>query len=157
MAHPEVARAIEQGLIQALVTCLTAAKVQEGGTAKRDHARIMARFEEVLAEHLTRPPHMPDLCELIGVTDRTLRSCCAEFLGVSPSRYLRLRRLRLAHIALRASGSVPANVAEVARRYGFSDLGRFGGAYQSAFGETPSATLRRAKKNAPAKFFAGFG
>ena len=144
MAHPEVARAIEQGLIQALVTCLTAAKVQEGGTAKRDHARIMARFEEVLAEHLTRPPHMPDLCELIGVTDRTLRSCCAEFLGISPSRYVLLRRLKQVRVALRDADPDIANVAELARRHGFTELGRFAGAYRAAFGEAPSTTLQRA-------------
>jgi len=144
LAHPEVARAIEQGLIQALVTCLTAAKVQEGGTAKRDHARIMARFEEVLAEHLTRPPHMPDLCELIGVTDRTLRSCCAEFLGISPSRYVLLRRLKQVRVALRDADPDIANVAELARRHGFTELGRFAGAYRAAFGEAPSTTLRRA-------------
>src|SRR6266446_1792089 len=68
LAHPEVARAIEQGLIHALVTCLTAAKVEEDGAVIRHHARIMVRFEEVLAEHLGRPLHMPELCELICVT-----------------------------------------------------------------------------------------
>jgi AraC-like DNA-binding protein len=144
LAHPEVARAIEQGLIQALVTCLTAAKVQEGGTAKRHHARIMARFEEVLAAHLSRPLHMSDLCELIGVTDRTLRSCCAEFLGISPSRYVLLRRLKQVRVALRDADPDIANVAELARRHGFTELGRFAGAYRAAFGEAPSTTLRRA-------------
>ena len=148
----EVIRGLQHDLIEAVVYCL-ASEGASGGW--RRHKQVMDRLEDALDP--ARPISMPELCAAIGVSERTLRSCCAEFLGVSPSRYLRLRRLRLAHIALRASGSVPANVAEVARRYGFSDLGRFGGAYQSAFGETPSATLRRAKKNAPAKFFAGFG
>jgi len=35
LTHPEVARAIEQGLLLPLVTCLTAAKVQENGAVKR--------------------------------------------------------------------------------------------------------------------------
>jgi hypothetical protein len=85
LSHSEVARAIEQGLIQALVACLTTASARTDGYAKRHHARIMVRFEEVLAEHLGRPLHMPELCELIVVSDRTLRSCCAEFLGMSPT------------------------------------------------------------------------
>jgi transcriptional regulator GlxA family with amidase domain len=144
LTHPEVARAIEQGLIQTLVTCLTASKVQEDAAVKRHHARTMVRFEEVLAEHLSRPLHMPDLCELIGVTDRKLRSCCAEFLGIGPSRYVLLRRLKQVRIALREADSAIANVAELARGCGFTELGRFAGAYQAAFGETPSTTLRRA-------------
>ena len=53
----------------------------------------MIRFEEVLAEHLGEPLRMTELCELIGVTERTLRSCCAQFLGMSPIRYVLLRRL----------------------------------------------------------------
>jgi len=151
LAHPEVARAIEQGLIQALVTCLTAAKVEQDGTAQRYHARIMIRFEEVLAEHLSWPLHMPELRELIGVTDRTLRSCCAEFLGISPSRYVLLRRLKQVRIALRDADPDTANVAELARRFGFTELGRFSGVYRAAFGETPSTTLGRA----PGTLFAG--
>jgi transcriptional regulator GlxA family with amidase domain len=146
LAHPEVARAVEQGLIHALVTCLTGAKAQDVGAAKRRHANIMIRFEEVLAEHLSRRLHMPDLCELIGVTDRTLRSCCAEFLGISPSRYVLLRRLKQVRIALQDADSAITSVAELARGCGFTELERFAGVYQAAFGETPSSTLRRARE-----------
>jgi AraC-like DNA-binding protein len=142
LAHPEVARAIEQGLIHALVTCLSA-RAQDDGAARRHHTRIMVRFEEVLADHPNRSLHMSELCALIGVTDRTLRSCCAEFLGISPSRYMLLRRLKAVRIALRDADPATASVAEIASGCGFTELGRFAGAYQTAFGESPSATLRR--------------
>jgi len=49
VSHFEVARAMEQGLIQMLVTCLTTARARAGDHIKRRHARIMVRFEEVLA------------------------------------------------------------------------------------------------------------
>jgi AraC-like DNA-binding protein len=142
LAHPEVARAIEQGLIHALVTCL-AAKARDDGAARRHHASIMVRFEEVLAKHPNRQLHLSELCALIGVSGRTLRSCCTEFLGISPSRYLLLRRLQAARIALRDADPATANVAEIAGGYGFTELGRFAGAYRTAFGESPSTTLRR--------------
>jgi AraC-like DNA-binding protein len=144
LTHPEVARAIEQDLIQALAAALTSAKIRDNGTGKRHHAGIMVRFEEVLAECLDRPPPMPELCELIGVTYSTLRLCCVEFLGISPRRYVLLRRLKQMRVALREAGPERQNVAEVAHRHGFTQLGRLAGAYRAVFGETPSTTLRRA-------------
>jgi len=143
LSHFEVARAIEQGLIQALVACLTTASGRTEGYATRHHARIMIRFEEVLAEYLSRPLHMQELCELIVVSDRTLRSCCAEFLGMSPIRYVLVRRLKEVRRALRDSDPALVDVADIAPRFGFTELGRFAGRYRAAFGETPSTTLQR--------------
>ena len=142
-AHPEVARAIEQGLIHALVTCL-AARTRDDGAARRHHARIMVRFEEVLADHSNRPLPMSELCALIGVNDRTLRSCCAEFLGISPSRYVLLRRLQAVRIALRDADPATSSVAEIASGCGFTELGRFAGAYRSRL--QPPSDVRGARE-----------
>ena len=144
LAHTEVARAIEQSLIQTLVACLTAASVRADGSTKRRHARIMIRFEEALAEHLSEPLHTTELCELIGVTERTLHRCCAEFLGMTPIRYVLLRRLSRARVALRDANPGGANLSELIRGFGFAELGRFEAAYLAAFGETPLTTLQRA-------------
>jgi AraC-like DNA-binding protein len=144
LSHSEVARAMEQGLIQSLVACLTTASVRANGYAKRHHARIMIRFEEVLARQLGRPPHMKELCEMIVVGDRTLRSCCTEFLGMTPTRYVLLRRLKEVRRTLRDADPDAVQVAEVAQRFGFTQLGHFAGRYRATFGETPSTTLQRA-------------
>jgi hypothetical protein len=71
LSHSEVARALEQGLIHALVDCLTTARARTDGYANRHHARIMVRFEETLAEHPGRSLRMPELCELISVGARS--------------------------------------------------------------------------------------
>jgi transcriptional regulator GlxA family with amidase domain len=105
----------------------------------------MVRFEEVLAAHPNQPLHISELCELIGVTERTLRSCCAEFLGISPSRYVLLRRLKRVQVALPDADPATPSVAEIASGRGFTELGRFAGAYRIAFGESPSTTLRRSR------------
>ncbi len=62
---------------------------------------------------------------------------------MSPIRYVLLRRLREVRSALRAGGPDTVNVAEVAHRFGFAQLGRFAGTYRAIFGETPSTTLQR--------------
>ena len=143
LSHSEVARAIEQSLIQMLVTCLTTASGRTDGYAKHHHAGILVRFEEVLAEHLSRPLQMPELCDLIAVSDRTLRLCCAEFLGMSPSEYVLLRRLKEVRRVLRDATDKTVNIAEVAHRFGFAELGCFTETYRARFYEAPSTTLQR--------------
>jgi AraC family ethanolamine operon transcriptional activator len=72
-----------------------------------------------------------------------LRRTFRRLLGVSPARYLRMRRLHQARDALRATAS--GTVTQIAVAVGFSDLGRFARDYRDLFGELPSATLKRAR------------
>jgi AraC-like DNA-binding protein len=83
------------------------------------------------------------MCKVIQVSDRTLRMCCQEHLGMGPKRYLLLRRMHLARRALREAGPDATSVTDIATRFGFWQLGRFAVEYQSLFGESPSGTLRR--------------
>jgi transcriptional regulator GlxA family with amidase domain len=69
--------------------------------------------------------------------------CCTEFLGMSPTRYLLLRRLNMARSALRRADPATASVAEIARLHQFLEPGRFAVTYRTVFGEMPSSTLRR--------------
>jgi AraC family ethanolamine operon transcriptional activator len=103
----------------------------------------MTRFEELLAGNPALPIPMSKLCKALGVSDRSLRTWCDAFLGMSPNKYLRLRRMHAAHCGLRHADSMTCTVAEVARRNGFRQLGRFAGDYCAVFGEMPSATLYR--------------
>src|SRR5262249_16045180 len=145
IAHPEVARALEQDLLHALITCIATDHVHDPPDAKWRHWKIMVRFEEVLSANFALPFLMPDLGALVGWREGTLSLCGAEVLGMGPSRYLRLRRLNMVRAHLRRADPTAANVAEVARRHGFSELGRFAAVYRAVFGETPSTTLLRSR------------
>ena len=68
---------------------------------------------------------------------------------MTPVRYLKVRRMNGVRRELNAAAGGLASVAEVARRWGFSDLGRFAGEYRSLFGELPSETLRRRRRAKP--------
>ena len=139
----EVARALEHDLLYAIIHCLTEYGGDDKSKTKRHHAAVMARFEEVLSRRIDQKLTMPELCAEVGVPERTLRMCCAEFLGVSPMRYILLRRLNKARSALRRADPSTASVAEVARNHQFLELGRFAVTYRAIFGESPSATLHR--------------
>jgi transcriptional regulator GlxA family with amidase domain len=144
IANPEVARALEQELLHALVNCLTAGDAEGNPKTRQHHADIMVRFEDALTAHCGSRLNMPALCSAIGVPERTLRVCCTEFLGMSPTRYLLLRRLNMTRQALRRADPATASVAEIARIHQFLEPGRFAVTYRTIFGETPSSTLRRA-------------
>jgi AraC-like DNA-binding protein len=139
----EVARALEHDMLHAIIHCLTADDADDNSKTRHHHAAIMARFEEVLSKRIDQKLIMPDLCEEVGVPERTLRMCCAEFLGVSPMRYVLLRRLNRARSALRRADPSRVSVAEVARNHRFLELGRFAVTYRATFGESPSTTLHR--------------
>jgi AraC-like DNA-binding protein len=143
IANPEVARALEQELLHALVNCLTANDANGNRKTRRLHADIMVRFEDALSAYRGPKLKMPALCTAIGVPERTLRVRCAEFLGMSPTRYLLLRRLNMARSALRRANPATASVAEIARIHQFQEPGRFAVTYRTVFGEMPSSTLRR--------------
>ena len=142
--NPEVLRSLEQELLHALVNCLTADDISGNLETLRHHAGIMIRFEEALAAHAGGHLNISALCAELGVAERSLRMCCAEFLGMSPSRYFLLRRLNKARSALRRADPATASVGEIARSCEFREAGRFAVTYRTVFGEMPSATLRRA-------------
>ena len=147
LAKPEVARAIEEALVEAMILCLTEDHLDDVRNVHRHRATVMRRLEEVMTSTPDRPLYMPQLCTTVGASYTTLRDCCQEHLGMSPKRYLWLRRMHLVRRALRSADAERTTVTEVATDYGFWELGRFAVAYRSLFGEPPSAALRRAPED----------
>ena len=143
IANPDAARGLEQSLIEAMVGCLAHGEVREDSLAQQHHELIMRRFHKVVEENPEQPLYIPEICKAIRVSQRTLLACCQEHLGMAPKRYLLRRRMHLARGALREAGRDAPAVTDIATRYGFWQLGRFAVEYQSLFGESPSATLRR--------------
>jgi AraC-like DNA-binding protein len=139
--HQEVARAVEQEFILALVECLAIAGIGQAPIIRQQHADIMTRFENALRMDFDKAPSLSELCATIDVPERTLRDCCAKFLGVSPGQYIRLRRLNFVRAELRRADPATTSVAQIVQRHRFSELGRFAAVYRRIFGEFPSVTL----------------
>jgi AraC-like DNA-binding protein len=144
LTHPEVARAMEHELVGAMIRCLT--DDEAAGEKVPGHRRVpvMQRFERVLEERQGQPIYLAQICAAVGVSERTLRLHCQDHLGMSPHRYLWLRRMNLARRALTKADASATTVTAIATDQGFWEFGRFSVAYRKLFGETPSATLRRA-------------
>lgn len=134
-------RSLEESILRAAVCAID----PQGDRAAPDgpmlsHERAVRRAEDALADKLDTPIYVADLCNAAGVSERTLRNAFQSLYGMSPIRFLQLRRLHQVRRALRSDAQ--ASVTEVALRYGFGNLGRFAVEYRQLFGESPSRTRR---------------
>ena len=104
--------------------------------------QIVHRLDEFLLAHFDEPIYMSQLCDVTGVSERSLRNACHAVCGTSPKRYLMRRRMEAVRHALANAQPGEATVTRIATDYGFFELGRFAATYNSLFGERPSETLR---------------
>lgn len=104
--------------------------------------QIVNQLDAFLDEHLDEPIHLAQLCDVTGVSERSLRNACHAMRGTSPKRYLTRRRMEAVRRALASAAPNEATVTRIATDYGFFELGRFAATYTSLFGELPSETLR---------------
>ncbi|HUN44579.1 MAG TPA: helix-turn-helix domain-containing protein [Acetobacteraceae bacterium] len=151
LAHPEVAKAMDDELVRAMFGCLVEAETVEIKNFPHLRMPVMQRFEQAIEDANGQPRYLTEICTKIGVQERTLRNHCLECLGMNPHRYLWLRRMNQARHALSVADPAEKTVTAIANDYGFWELGRFSVAYRKLFGEAPSNTLRNpARHEAPA-------
>lgn len=96
--------------------------------------------EDFMRANADRPLRMTEVAAAAGCSLRTLEAGFTRFRGATPLAVLQALRLDRAREALRRDGDVP--IGDVARRFGFTNAGRFAAAYARRFGEYPSSTIR---------------
>jgi AraC-like DNA-binding protein len=128
-----------------------------------DHPYRSALEEQakLVAPHTIRPavdiiesePHLPltvgSLAAECHVSSRALQQGFVRHMGMSPMTYLRQVRLKRAHHELLESDPSVETVASIAKRWGYTNPGRFAAVHAARYGETPAATLRRSGRAFP--------
>jgi len=104
--------------------------------------RHVKRAQAYMHEHAGEALTLGGIAQVSGVSIRALSEGFQRSLQISPMQYLRDLRLQGARRELLEADEY-ARVAEVAERWGFTHLGRFGAAYRDLYDELPSQTLRR--------------
>lgn len=105
--------------------------------------RIVREVMDLIRERGEHVQSVGDLCDLVGVTERSLQRGFREVAGVAPKQYMLAHRLSGVHRRLRLSDPARTRVADVANEWGFWHLGQLAADYRRHFGERPSETLRR--------------
>lgn len=144
--HPLAARHLQQLVITGLLMAArhSHSKLlndQDGQTPAPPRIR---RAEELIRAHAAEPLTVEDVATAVGAGVRSLQQGFRTHLGTTLTAYLRQVRLEYVHAELlAATPEIEVSVTEVALRWGFVHLSRFTQVYRSAYGESPSATLRR--------------
>jgi transcriptional regulator GlxA family with amidase domain len=100
--------------------------------------RAVAYIESHAGEAIT----VLDIAAGAGVGVRALQHAFAHHYETTPMGYLRRVRLERAHRELQAADPGGDTVAQIARRWGFADPGRFAALYRDTYGANPRPTLR---------------
>jgi len=118
--------------------------LDRGGLQRRTEERmIMKRVGEWAADSPEDTVNLLELSQVAGVPLRQLQQAFKAYTGMTPSHWLRLRRLNSAHWELLKRRPTETTVAEVAMQWSFWHLGRFSSSYRALFKELPSETLKR--------------
>ncbi|MBK5512164.1 helix-turn-helix domain-containing protein [Pseudomonas sp. TH15] len=135
--------------LQLLEDCLyildnACVRLDRGGLQRRSEERtIMKRVGEWAADAPEETLNLLELSQVAGVSLRQLQHAFKAFTGMTPTHWLRLRRLNSAHRELLSRTAMETTVAEVAMHWSFWHLGRFSSSYHALFKELPSETLKR--------------
>jgi AraC family ethanolamine operon transcriptional activator len=105
-----------------------------------ERGRVVRRAEAYLATQTNPAVRIDELCNAAATSLSRLERAFRETFGMSPHRYLMLRRLAAVRREL-LRGGPGVSITEVAMRWGFFHLGRFSQEYRKHFGEVPSKTL----------------
>jgi AraC-like DNA-binding protein len=103
---------------------------------------VLRRAVAFIDEHADQDITVADIAATSFVSVRAVQLAFRGYMGTTPSEYLRKVRLERAHRDLSAADPARDSVTAVAYRWGFASASRFASYYRSAYGVTPSRTLR---------------
>src|SRR5215208_6143297 len=97
-----------------------------GRLARGSRLDLVQEAERLALASLDKPLNIAALCDMLAVSERTLRKAFRITYGMSPCRHLRM--LRLLRVRQALMSSLPCRVTtvtEIATHFGFAELGRF--------------------------------
>jgi len=142
----------ERAVTMAVLSMLDASKPDTAASNSfMRRQRIVASARDHALGQCDRLITVPDLCERLHVSRRTLQYCFEDVLGISPIQYLRIIRLNRARRALCEHHASSRKVSEIAADWGFWHLGQFSSDYRKLFGKSPSDSLRQGVRLASAE------
>jgi AraC-like DNA-binding protein len=144
----EVKSLCTSSLINNLVDRVSEALCRDATLASAGHdqhhspSRLLTGVRDIFEESGRQSIQLYELCQTLGLSARTLQITFKQAYGISPMRYLKLRRLHAARERLLTTSAEDVSVKRASLENGFLDRSRFAEDFKKLFGHLPSETPR---------------
>jgi AraC-like DNA-binding protein len=99
--------------------------------------RHLKRAIDFMSAHIAEPLDIEDIAKEAGVSIRALQGAFQQFKGTTPRKFLQELRLEGVRRDIMAAKD-RLMISDIAKKWGFTHMGRFSLLYRDAFGEMPS-------------------
>lgn len=141
-----IQRQIEENIVQNLLVALAEAKDIKPKKVFYKRISILQQAEEMMNNGLKYDLKISDICQELGVSNRTLEYIFKDFYQISPKAYFKQLRLNALHQSLQQKSNNIV-ISELAEEFGFFHRGQLAKDYSQIFGELPSKTLQKNQYN----------
>lgn len=141
--NPVLSAALQDSVVSGLLLLSAGSTFNDVALADASNDNVVQLATAYMDRYADQPITMSSLAAHVGVSIRSLQTAFRAERDTTPHEYLRSVRLERARQELILATAQEASVAQIARRWGFGNMGRFAAHYAQVYGESPKATLRR--------------
>ncbi|MDJ0556686.1 MAG: AraC family transcriptional regulator [Microcoleaceae cyanobacterium MO_207.B10] len=146
LQKPHIAKLVADDFVPLLISQIPIKLNCKCFLKSSQRAKLIAEAEQKMSANLEQPLTLKQLSEDLGSSSSALSRGFQELFGMSPMRYLKVRRLNAVRQHLKASELESCVLATLISQFGFYHQSHFTQDYKAMFGELPSETLRKTAK-----------
>lgn len=147
LGNTEAARGLQASILDAVAAILPSSEpiTRRSAACSRARQHLVHAVDDYLRANPARPVYTEELCTALGTSATRLHQAFHATFGMSPHRYLKLRRMAMVRAMLLSRSGPWSSVKAAALSHGFWHLGQFAHDYRDIYGELPSETLARGR------------
>ncbi|NEP01448.1 MAG: AraC family transcriptional regulator [Symploca sp. SIO2E9] len=143
LQKPHIEELVTDDFLPLLISKIPTKRNSKGSLKPSRRAKLIAQAEKETLAYLKKPLTLKQLAQNLESSSSALSYGFQDLFGISPMRYLKVRRLNAMRERLKASEAESCTIAILASEFGFYNPSHFTRDYKSMFGELPSDTLQK--------------
>ncbi|MGD1807445.1 helix-turn-helix domain-containing protein [Dapis sp. BLCC M126] len=145
LQKPDIEKLIADDFVPLLISQIPIKCNSKSFLKPSRRGKLITQAEKTMLGRLETPLTLKQLAENLESSSSALSYGFQDLFGLSPMRYLKVRRLNAVRQHLKASDPESCVIATLASQFWFYHRSHFTKDYKAMFGELPSETLQRKK------------